>query len=205
MEAEKKTIAGRKFKKSGIAPLVEVDPLELTDKRLNPEEAVIRERQELLKMASKSKISGQEELEDAERACGPRLNWTEVLRRLQKCNPQIQVKDGMPGSVALYLRKKSWEFTESDQLGDQRPKDPFFIDHKYVGGFPKHEMPEYSFVDIDTSHLPTREHRGWRSVLIALIKTGAITYESAIKEFGDPTGDSRSGRWFDQVGKFKKR
>lgn len=192
-----------KFVQVNKAPLVEVDPLELTDKRLNPQEAVIRETEALLKMAAQYKIGGQAELEDVERSSGVRISCNELLRRIQKCNPEIQVKDGMPGSVALYLRKKPWEMLESDYVSE-RPKDTFFIDHKYVGGFEKREMQEWSHVTIDSSHLANREYRGWRSVLIALIKTGAVTYEAAVKEFGDPSGDSRSGRWNEQLHKYRK-
>src|ERR1700730_12694506 len=117
MAANKRLIYMKKEKKSALekkwakelkehkSALVQVDPLELTDKRLSPEEAVIREREALLKQAGKAKIDGQEELEDAERSAGPRMPYQEVLRRLLKCNPNIQIKDGSPGSVALYILK----------------------------------------------------------------------------------------------------
>lgn len=191
---------------SNKAPLVETDPMELGDKRLNPEESVCREREDLLKVASAKKIYGQAELEDPMRAFGPRLQWTEVISKLHRCNPEIKVKDGIPGNVALYIRKRADEYSDADMMmPDQRPKDEFFLHHKYVTGFPKQPMHEYSTVDIDTSHLPTREHRGWRSVLIALIKSGAITYRSAVKEFGDPSGDLRSGRWFEQLQEYRNR
>jgi hypothetical protein len=191
------------------APLVEVDRLELTDKRLNPEEAVIREREELLKMAAKKKIAGQEELENPERSAGPRMSWQEVLRRILICNPQIKVKDGSLGSLALYIRKKPDEIEESDyegyldDAGNLRRKSEFFIDHKYVGGFEKEPLPQWSHVLLDSSHLATREIRGWRSVLMRLIKARVISYESAIEQFGNPELDQRSGRWFEQLAKFR--
>lgn len=198
----------RKFKKSGVAPLVEVDPLELTDKRLSPEEAVCREREELLKVAGKHRIHGQDELENKQRSMGPRMSSSELISRLRRCNPDIRFVDGSPGSVAIYIHKKRHEYQESDFMPDPTNpnKDRFFVDHKYVGGFPLRELPEWGHVALDTSRLPTREVRGWRSVLIALIKGGALTYKQAAAGFGDPFlgCDSRAGLWKEQLHTYRQ-
>lgn len=200
-------------KKRKGAPYVETDRAELGDKRLNPEESVIRERESLLSICATRRIWGQDELEKAERADGPRLPYTELLRRIHLCNPAIVAKDGMEGSVALYIRKRPEEYTETDnilrfqpwlarEMNIPVPKDEFFIDHKYLTGFRKEAIAEYSYITIDSSLLPHREMRGWRSVLIALIKAGAVRYSDAISIFGNPEGDKRSTRWFDQLQKF---
>ena len=200
-------------KKRKGAPYVETDRAELGDKRLNPEESVIRERESLLSICATRRIWGQDELEKAERADGPRLPYTELLRRIRLCNSAIVAKDGMEGSVALYIRKRPEEYTESDnilrfqpwlarEMNIPVPKDEFFIDHKYLTGFKKEAIAEYSYVTIDSSLLPHREMRGWRSVLIALIKAGAVRYATAITHFGNPESDKRSVRWFDQLQKF---
>jgi hypothetical protein len=193
----------QKFKKSGIAPLVETDPLELTHKRLNPEEAVCREREDLLKQASKFRIHGQDELEQADRSGGERLAANELIRRLKKCNKDIHFRDGIKDNVALYVEKTIEEILESDYISTD-PNDHFFRFHKYVGGFPLHDMPEWGHVTVDTSNVAHREVRGWRSVLIGLIKQGAITYEAAIKEFGSPDFDSRATFWFQHLRKYRK-
>ena len=199
----------KKFKKSGIAPLVQFDKNELGDKRLNPEEAVIREREDLLRMEQKKKYWHQEELADENRSSGARLQWTEFLRRLRKVNIGIIPKDGMPGSIALYFHKRNDEYQPSDFEWDMSRKDPFDTfhrDHKYVGGFPKRELPEWAHLTgIDSSGIATREYRGWRSVLMSLIKAHVLTYKQAVEEFGDPAGDPRARFWFDGVGQFKYR
>ncbi|MFZ1973842.1 MAG: hypothetical protein WAU89_13410 [Candidatus Acidiferrales bacterium] len=214
-----KSISTRKskrhsWKKNG-APLVEVDITELGDKKLNPEESLHRERERALAQASKCKIGGQEELEDAERSAGPRMPWQEVIHRLQLCNRDIRVKDGAPGNIALYFKKRSDEYTEDDLLmlnspataramNIPVPADNFFIHHKYIGGFEMHAMPEYAHISVDTSGLPLREFRSWRSVLIRLIKERIITYQSAIQQFGNPESDQRSGRWFEQLANYRQ-
>ena len=192
----------RKYKHSGITPLVQVDRQELGDCRLSPEEAVIKERESLLTLESKKKIVGQEELEHQERSAGARLSWTEFLRRLLRCNSELQVRDGSKDAIALYARKKAYEYTEAD-YGAAPPNGEFYRDHKYVSGFEKQDLPEYSHVILDSSMLPVREYRGWRSVLLTLMEHKALDYRKVIKEFHDPSSDSRSGRWMQQTQQYR--
>jgi hypothetical protein len=190
------------------APLVEVDPLELTDARLNPEEAVIKEREDLLRIESKKKLIAQDELEKVERSEGPRIHYTDLIRRLRKLNPGIRGKHGMEGSVAIYIKKRPDEYTEADILGEPPPNGIFFVDHKYIGGFKKDAIPEWGYVTVDSSHVAVREFRGWRSILIQLVKAKVITYRKAVDEFGDPTLDARSYQpagWFDQLNELSKK
>jgi hypothetical protein len=182
--------------------LIQPDRHELGDKRLDPAENVAKQREELLAMAAKHKLGKQDELEDPERAKGPRLHCNDIIRRLLKVIPTLRVKDGSPGNVALYIHRNpaevedainSWEFG----------KNTFFLYHKYVGGLPNAQIPEFSTIDIDSSHLPTREHRGWRSVLITLLKQGIVSYNALIKEFGDVGTDRRGWRWNEQTQKWR--
>lgn len=188
------------------APMVETDIHELGDKRLNPEEGVIKEREALLTKASKYRIYGQDELEDPDRALGPKLSYTEVISRIRRAQPQLKAIDGSPGNIALYFPRNPKDYAATCQEWDWEHdslKDPFFRYNRYVGGFPKHELPEYSTVDIDTSLLPTREKRGWRSVLITLVKQGVMSYGEAIAEFGDVGTDRRGWRWNEQLAPWK--
>lgn len=182
--------------------LVQVDKHELGDKRLDPKEAVCREREDLLKLASTRKIDGQAELEDPARSGGAHMHHHELIRRLLRCNPALCFKDGIPGNVAVYIRKKPFEYEEADYHAGNSP-DAFFTHHRYVTGFELKPLPQWSHVRLDTSHLPTREVRGWRSVLIALIKARAFTYSDAVAEFGDPILDQRSTHWFKHLQKYK--
>jgi hypothetical protein len=190
------------------APVVEVDRHELGDKRLNPEEAVIRERESLLAICAKKKIGGQDELEDFNRSQGPRLQFTEIISRLRHAAPALRVLDGSLGNVALYFPRNQREYKEVVRESDGS-QDGFFLYHKYVSGMPKAGIPEYASVDIDTSHLPTREGwmtngafvqgHSWRSVLIALMRAGVISYSAAVRQFGDVGTDKRGWRWNEQT------
>lgn len=197
-------MARKKLKPKNGAPYVETDIHELGDKRLSPDEAVIREREDLIKVVSAKKIAGQEGLEDSERAGGARMAWTEVIRRLQKINSEIQARDGISGHIALYRPKRRDEYQPMD-WEQVPPGGPFFRDHVYVYGMEKQPTPEWSVVTLDNAGLPERERIGWRSVVLAFIKSGAIPYRNACEEFGDPSSDLRAyreGGWFDQVKKF---
>jgi hypothetical protein len=188
----------RRFTKTGKAPLVQTDINELGDKRLNPEEMVYKLREDILKQESKKRIYGQDELQQIERSAGPRIHTSELIKRLQKINPGIHVKDGKWGSVALYYKKKRFEYKESDFF-ETPPNGEFFTHHKYVGGFELGWLPEWGHVTVDSSNVALHEVRGWRSVLISLIKAKVISYQAAITEFGNPVGDKRSRFWFEQL------
>jgi len=179
------------------APYVEPNKAMLGDKHLDPTESNVRLREDILKQESVKRIHGQDELEKSDRSLGSRLYFTEILRRLWNCNPQIRVRDGAEGSVALYIEKRRDEYHESDY--EVPPNGIFFADHRYVGGLLKEWLPEWGHVTTDTSLVAHHEVRGWRSVLIGLIKAKIITYKRAIEEFGDPFHDQRSQFWYEQL------
>lgn len=178
--------------------LIQPDRHELGDTRLDPAENVAKQREELLAIEAKKRLYRQDELEDPSRALGPRLEFSEVVSRLKRLIPTLRVLDGSPGNVALYVPRNRKELDEAT-VAWQHDKDVFFLRYKYVGGFPKHELQEYSTVDIDTSRLPTKEHRGWRSVLIPLLQQGLVSYRAVIKQFGDVGMDRRGWRWREQT------
>ena len=194
----KKTALERKWA-DHKAPLVEVDPMELGDKRLNPEEAVCREREDILKIESKKRIHGQDELEKEERSLGPRLWWKELIGRLTRLNSGIRVREGSEGAVAIYYHKRRDEYVPSDF--ETVFKDGFFRHHKYVTGIRKEWIPEWGHVTVDTSLVAHHEVRGWRSVLVSLVKQRVLTYRQAVEEFGEP--DSRGRFWHEQLRQYK--
>lgn len=176
----------------------------LGDSHLDPAENLAKLREGNKRLTDQQKISGQAELEDPERMLGSRLSYREVIRRLQKLNPNIKVVDGSFGNVAVYVLKTNQELAESaaEDSGDTTRSD-WFKAHKYVTGCPKEPLPEYSGVITDERGIAKRELRGWRSVLISLIKSKALSYSQAVEAFGEANG-SRSWRWHEQLQGFKQ-
>jgi hypothetical protein len=162
-------------------------PHQFGDKALNPEEGVAKFREENNAMLESRKLTKQAELEDEERSAGPRLAYQEITRRIHQCNPQLIVKDGTPGNVALYAMVVNEEGQREMQ---------------YVGGMPKEPLPEYSHVIVDERGLPKREFRGWRSVLIGLVKNRVLTYQDTVRQFGEALGQ-RSWRWHQALQGYK--
>ena len=143
--------------------LIQDDVNELGDKRLSPAEAVIREREELAaRTYKKYAIREQAQFEDEGRSAGPRLYYTEILRRLWKSNPEIFVTEGRYGSVAIYRRKRHDEY-DYEQFDPCAPTS-WRWDHEYVTGMPTDWIPEYGHLLLDNAHVATQEIRGWRSV-----------------------------------------
>lgn len=186
--------------------LFQIDRNELGDKRLDPKENVARQREELLKKASQYKVEDQAELQNPDRATTGFMAYTDLITRLQKIVPNLVAKEGHAESLALYCPRTAEQLEAAIREGSGGSgKDLFFLFNKYIGGVPKRELPEWGYVDIDTSLVATREHlRGWRTILIGLIRAGVLSYGDAVKEFGDPTNDTRSIVWMKKLLEWKQ-
>lgn len=181
--------------------LIQPNSEQLGDKYLSPQEAAIREREELEKLTYQKYVTSEQALmEDADRSSGPRLYYTEILRRLSKINPSLLIKEGRAYNVAIY-RPKRYDEYDYEQFDPTAPTD-WRWDHEYVSGMEQGWIPEWGHLLLDNAHVATNEIRGWRSVLIALVKSRAVSYRDVIKEFGDPATDQRSGLWFSQLQKY---
>lgn len=172
---------------------------QLGDRALNPEESVSKLREENDALLESRRIHRQAELSDPDRSAGPRMYCNELINRLKKCNHRLLFRDGTPGNIAVYAPKLRGEDDEYDPT-----KPAWWNDHRYVGGFAADWLPEYSHVETDERNLPTREVRGWRSVLLGLLKAGAIDLKSANKHFGEAVGP-RSWSWNQQISQLKER
>lgn len=180
------------------APYVETDKRMLGDSHLDAAENVAKLREQCLKDASKYKIEDQDQLQNAKRSEGTRLAYTEILSRLQKRVPDLVAREGSAGNLALYCPRTVGQLDA--ELREGGSTDLFFILNRYVGGLPKQDLPEWGYVDIDTSLIATREHlRGWRTILIGLIRCGVLSYADAIAEFGDPSLDQRNTVWMKKL------
>ena len=185
MEGEKHLPKQRKQK----APAVFADSGHLGDRKLDGRGVVDKAAEENQAMTDKFRIAGQEELEDQERSAGPRMEPSEFIRRVKKENSQIIVRDGgVPGAVQLKV------YVEPHLREEGNENEPF----KYVAGFQWEPLPEFAHIITDSRGLPKKEYRGWRSVLISLIKSRALTYQQAVTQFGEPRGQ-RAERWFSEL------
>lgn len=183
--------------------LIQVDRNELGDKRLDPKEGVAQKREQCIAMAGKRRLAHQDDLEDPSRLLGPRIQFSDFVVRLKRIIPTLTVRDGSPGNVALYAPCNGKELEESEKCW-QNDKPIFFRNNKYVGGFPKQPMHEYSSLEVEEfTLLANKEIRGWRTVLIGLLEQGLVSYNKVVKEFGDVGLDVRGWRWRESTQKWR--
>jgi hypothetical protein len=189
------------WKKNG-APYVEPVKDMLGDKHLNPEESVARLREEeLSKRHRREKMPGQEKLNEVDRSKGNYIQGSVLFDRLKKLNPSLFIRIGTPGNFAIYIPKTPAEMA----VDGYDPEKPLWWNgSRYVTGFPAGMVPEWGHLLNDTDGIANREVRGWRSVLIMLIKQQIIKYSDAVKEFGNPQYDQRSEFWFKQLQNFRQ-
>ena len=169
---------------------------QLGDTHLDWNEFVVKEREYLRSLISHREAFGQKDIEKVERSEGSRLYYSVLLRKLRNIYPQLMVKDGIPGNVALYRPKTQAEIINE---GYDLAVPKWYSEYKYFTGFPKGAIPEWGHYINDTDGIAEREVRGYRSVLIAMVKQRLVTYEKVVDEFGDPIHDQRSKYWFEQL------
>lgn len=171
--------------------LVLNDSSDLGDIKLSPQEANVKIREENQKLTDKRRIPNQSLLEDHDMAFGTPMAYTELIRRIKKIAPHVIIEDGgIQGAVAV--RHLAWDpYGGDDTMGA--------MGKKYITGFYKQILPEFSSITTNKkTGLPAREIRGWRTVLLALMHSGAVSFEALKKEFKDPVGQ-RSSLWNEQT------
>jgi hypothetical protein len=154
--------------------LIQPDKNELGDLRLDVKEGAAKAHEDNKRMASVYKIPDQKLLEDREMAEGNFMDWKELVRRIHTLSPKIFIeKGGYPNALAVRIERKNWEGKSEKE---------------YITGFLMEKLPEYSSVLVDKNDLPKREVRGWRTVLQALIRAGALTQKQCDLTFGPALG-----------------
>lgn len=162
----------------------------LGDKNLKDYDAVAKIREDNRKLTDKHKIPNQAILEDREAAIGVAMAPATFIQRLQKLPGVIVEPGGVPNAVAVRA-------TVLD--GDpESPTNGTYI-KKYISGFFTNQiMPEWSYLILDKNGIPTREVRGWRTVLLALFHSRICTYPQLKAAFGEPNGQ-RNVLWREQT------
>lgn len=128
------------------------------------------------------------DFEDEEARWGRVMHHSELLRRLRRICPNLYVRDGrIPNEIGLY-KILGESFAKEDETYYARfdQDKPSF---QYIGYLALGTMPEFSQIEFNEMDVPVKEkRRGWRTVLLKLIKAGVVTEESVKQEFGDARG-----------------
>lgn len=156
--------------------LVKDDVSLLGDKFLNETEGLAKIKEENQKLSDQSRIPDQEILEDKKAAVGLTMEPSELINRIQRINPRILVElGGAKNAVAIRCVRKNPE----TGVDEKAYVTGFYIDHPLL---------EFSCVLVDNKGLPVREMRGWRSVLLALVRQKLLTLKQVELMFGKANG-----------------
>src|ERR1039458_8096558 len=160
--------------------LIQPDKSQLGDSHLDEVENLSKLKEGNAVRTEKLKVHDQATLENKDMALGTPMGWQDLVRLLAKMNHKIICEDGgMKDAIAV-----RYPAMQEDGVYGK----------KYVTGFYKEVLPEFSHITTDERGLPKREVRGWRTVVLALIRQGIVSYRDAVEVFGEPNG-VRSGRW----------
>ena len=111
---------------------------------------------------------------------GKRMHSTELIRRLAKLIPNFVPWPGnIEGQTSLYRI-----------FGDR-------VD--FICWTSDGILQEFSSVEFNKWMQPIKEIRGWRTVVLRVIKFGLLTEEQARKEFGEPSNPSAAKFWNRQL------
>lgn len=122
---------------------------------------------------------------DFSRRKGEVMHSSDLIFRLQNINPHIfaQQQVNFADDWGLY----------SSALGRIQ----------FLTGLPKGWLTEFSYSLVDERNLPLEERRGWRTVLVYCLMKGAVTWEQALAEFGEPQDGWNEQRWCETTADFR--
>lgn len=138
--------------------------------------------------------ANQEDYENDVARIGTPLHHSDLLRKLRKLVRSLYIMDGrIIGDLAVF---QTFPCPQPDLDGR---------DFKYLFYIPTGLMPEFSQYEFDERDVPIRESkRGWRTVLLRLIKLGLMSEERCDREFGSARGEA-SIVWYRQLYAFRNR
>jgi len=94
----------------------------------------------------------------SEQRVGKPMSHMQLATYVTRSNPSIIMETSLsaPENAGLYLVHRGGK--------------------KYLVAFAKGSLPEWSIIETDRADLPVREVRGWRTVLLRLLKQKALTF-----------------------------
>lgn len=156
--------------------------------RLSTEEhtARLRETNNNSEAVKRQRWEHQDDYRDDRARVGRVRPSGEFLSKIKALVPELYITDGrIIGDVAIFRTYPK----PQERLGGR--------DFEYLFYCPTGLLPEYSLYEFETTRdIPVREKlRGWRTVLLRLIKSGLLTEGQCDREFGVALGPA-SHVWY---------
>lgn len=180
------------------APSVIIDPTVLGDRLPRDKDSIAQKTEKTQNFRDEHhKLPGQDFLTNQDMAAVNYLEPFDFIRRLRKLNASLLFGvGGVPGCVSLWTTAL-----------DDEPTSPTYgklVEMPISCGFRvDRPLPEFSWLETDKWNIATKEgERGWRTVLMRLIKGGFLKYHAVKAEFGEPHGE-RGKLWHEQLREYR--
>jgi len=154
---------------------------------------MLREKNYYSNAVRKQRWDNQSDYENEEARWGRVMQHSELLSKIFKLIPNdLFVTEGrIVGDLALY---RVYGRPQPDLDGRT---------FRYLFYIPTGRLPEFSQYEFDHRDIPVKEkRRGWRTVLLRLIKSGLVTEEQVNQEFGPALGEA-STVWRRELWKYR--
>jgi hypothetical protein len=134
----------------------------------------------------------QDDYRDCKARVGRAMASGEFLGRIKKLVPCLHFTDGrLENDIAIFRTYPC----PQPQLDGR--------DFEYLFYCPSGNLPEYSIYEFDERDILVRERlRGWRTVLLRLIRSGLLTIEQSDREFGAACG-AASTVWYRRLYEYR--
>lgn len=141
----------------------------------------------------KRKLPNQDFLSIKEAGKGRSIEPTDFVLTLNRLNPNLLIKSSyvyLPRMIAARPTLAIYKLDPEEEKGI-----------KYVTGFfVDKPLPEWTtYEDIDQHGVARRMERGWREVLVILIKQGLVSVVDANERLGHATGARAHESWWKQI------
>lgn len=157
--------------------LIVSDANQLGDGKLSTHEQLLKKFEDTDVMLNRYRFDDHDHLKDVEARLGQQMTHTDLVYKVTKLNPRIWAEDSINDKNVV-------GFYTLDAEGNK----------KYLVAFEKGFLPEFSYILTDAADLPIKEKRGWRTVLVRLLKSKVLTWKQIMLIFGDTHGKA-SRRW----------
>jgi hypothetical protein len=157
--------------------------------------AALREKNLNSEVYRRQRWEGQDDLKDNESRIGRPMRHTDFLSIVRKLVPCLYV---MPGRIKGHLAVFRIYPGPQTKLDGRDFEYLFYAEEGIIP-----EFSQYSFDPI--TDVPIREEkRGWRTVLLRLIKAGLLSEDTCNRVFGRPEG-TPANRWHMELKKYRSR
>jgi hypothetical protein len=136
----------------------------------------------------------QEEYENTVARIGKAMHHADLLSKVRRLVPCLYLTDGrIEGDIAIY---QTYPCPQPELNGRS---------FRYLFYCPTGLLPEFSQYEFDHRDVPIKEtKRGWRTILLRLIKSNLLTEEKCDEAFGRAVGPA-SSVWYRELYKHRNR